>query len=203
MSTSVFGTSALAQVAGLLTDFFEKLAGPEGMMWLAAFKKFLKRENPWTSFLTWLTLKVGEYKTVGDLEQAIVGAGCRISDWAADILKKIALVPAGMELELVNVSVRELGFKDGATREQIYSRAKELGFDLVPAIVGPLLRMLYKNQPMGEWLLMGMEPIVGSDGYLGVFSVVRSEGGLWLYAYYGNPTDFWSPEDRWVFARRK
>ena len=57
---SVLGTSALAEVAGAITDFFEKLAGSDGTLWLAAFKRFLRRENPWASVLTFLhTIAVG------------------------------------------------------------------------------------------------------------------------------------------------
>ena len=39
--------SALAEVAGPLKDFAGKLCGVEGEVWLTAFKKFLRKENPW------------------------------------------------------------------------------------------------------------------------------------------------------------
>lgn len=39
--------SALAEVAGPLKDFSEKLRGAEGPLWFAAFKKFLRKENCW------------------------------------------------------------------------------------------------------------------------------------------------------------
>mgnify|MGYP001582370602 CR=1 FL=1 len=44
---SVLGTNALAEVAGAVTDFFEKLAGPDGTSWIAEFKKFLRKEPCW------------------------------------------------------------------------------------------------------------------------------------------------------------
>jgi len=44
---SVLGTNALSEVAGAVTDFFEKLAGPDGTSWIAEFKKFLRKEPCW------------------------------------------------------------------------------------------------------------------------------------------------------------
>jgi len=46
---SVLGTNVLAEVAGAITDFFEKLAGPDGTNWLTEFKRFLRKEPCWLS----------------------------------------------------------------------------------------------------------------------------------------------------------
>ncbi len=45
--SSVLGTNTLAEVAGAITDFFEKLSGPDGTKWIAEFKKFLRKEPCW------------------------------------------------------------------------------------------------------------------------------------------------------------
>lgn len=101
------------------------------------------------------------------------------------------------------VSVADLGFTKATRRDAIYERAKELGLDLVPAEVGPQLRLAYTDQPLNEWMVMGMEPIANSDGSLDVFSVVHDDGGQWLRSDYGYPGGLWYPGNRWVFARRK
>lgn len=44
---SVLGTNVLAEVAGAITDFFEKLAGHDGTRWLTEFKRFLRKEPCW------------------------------------------------------------------------------------------------------------------------------------------------------------
>lgn len=46
---SVLGTNLLAEAAGAITDFFEKLAGPDGTVWLDAFKRFLRKEQCWNN----------------------------------------------------------------------------------------------------------------------------------------------------------
>lgn len=205
---SVLGTSVLAEVAGAITDFFEKLAGPDGTIWLAAFKRFLRKENPWGTvvFPVWKTIKLGTgLTTADDFRNVLRASGCRIGNWANDILGQPAFMasPEEQELDLVVVSVAELGFKNGATRKDIYKRAQELGLDFCPAEVGPQLRLEYKDQPNGEWFLIGMEPIADSDGDLKVFLVGHVELGQWLDGSGGIPEGFWLGDRRWVFARRK
>jgi len=48
MAKTVLG-KALRAVSGPWNDHAEKLSGPDGEMWLAAWKKFLRKENPWPS----------------------------------------------------------------------------------------------------------------------------------------------------------
>ncbi len=107
------------------------------------------------------------------------------------------------DIQLVCVTVAELGFPKGARRDAIYERAIQLGLSLVPTEVGPQLRRQYKDQPRGEWLLTAMEPITDSDGLLSVFYVRHVSDGLWLSTGGGNPDFFWSGDFVWVFALRK
>ena len=156
-------------------------------------------------FPIWKTIKLGTgLKTADDFRQVLKKAGCKIGNWGNDILGKSVFTASETEIEvdLVNVSVAELGFKDGATRRDIYERALELGLGLCHAEVSPQLRLQYKDQPMGEWLLIGMELISNSRGGLSVFNVGHDGDGFWLDGYGGYPDDFWD-DHRWVFVRRK
>lgn len=199
--------SALAEVVGPLKDFAEKLGGEEGTKWLAAFKRFLRKENPWPTapeFKIWKTIKLGTgIKTAGDFQKALESNGCRVSDWAEDILGNPAFTSAAEEIEvdLVKVTVGELGFKDGARRDQIYDRVRELGLEICPPEVGPQLRLQYKDQPKGEWILVGMEPIADSGDGLLVFRVGRHDSELWLGVYRDDPGGVWLSGSQWVFVR--
>ena len=154
----------------------------------------------------WKTITLGTgLRTADDFRRALQSGGFRIGNWGNDILGKPAFKAATekTEVDLVNVSVAELGFKDGATRADIYKRALELSLELCPNEVGPQLRLQYKDQPKGEWLLIAMEPIAVSHGNLIVFNVDHNVDGLWLFGYNGKPGRFWLGPDRWVFSRRK
>jgi len=150
------------------------------------------------------TIKLGTgLKTADDFRKAIRDSGMQIGDWANEILGKPAFTAATeeTEIDLVAKSVAELGFKDRATREQIYNRAKEIGLDLCPVEVGPQLRLQYKDQSNGEWLVVATEPIAGSGGGLGLFGVGRDGSGLWLHGCCGRPGTIWYAGFRFVFAR--
>ncbi len=162
------------------------------------------------AFPVWKTIKLGNMGgmkiAADDFRVALTIGGFRIGDWANDLLGRPAFKTEAKEREvdLVVVSVAELGFPNGATRKDIYRRAKELGLELCPAEVGPQqLRLQYKDQPMNEWLLIGMEPITGSDGSPNVFGVAHGGDGSWLDSGYGRPGRLWHGSDRWVFVRGK
>lgn len=157
-------------------------------------------------FPVWRTIRIGtpNLRTADDCRCVLGEAVCRISRWANDMLDRCRFACKETDLDLVVVSVAELGFEKGATCADVYTRAQEeFGLDLCPADVGPALRLAYKDQPQDEWLLVAMEPIADSGGYLHVWRVVLDGSGLWLYGHYGYPAYFWNASYRVVFVRRK
>ena len=190
---------------GQVEAVFNKLGGDDGVRRFLSGELVVKPvDRNWS---TWKTIRLGTngLKTADDFRKFLKDNGFSIGNYANDILGKPTFTAAAeeIELDLVVASVAELGFKNGATREQIYARAKELGLDLCPAEVGPQLRLQYKDQPNGEWLIVAMEPIAGSVGGLRLFHVERSDSDLWLDSCYGRPGNVWHSDDRFVFSRRK
>jgi hypothetical protein len=178
-----------------------KFVTPDGKITLENFRKALK-----PIWKTWKTIKLGTLKNVEEIRQALKASGNSIGDWANDILGKPAFKVSETEqdVELVNVSVLELGFKQGACYADICKRALELGLDLCPAEVGPQLRLQWKDQPKGTCVVVAMEAITDSDGGLRVFHVERyDDGGQYLSAYRGYADDVWDGDVRFLFLRRK
>ena len=139
-----------------MTDLIQKFFGKGGPRWLRALKKMLRKENPWerlaSDLTVWKTIKLGTCKTPDEYREALRSAGYRISDWGNDILRKTSCAEVETEVDLVALSVKELGFQNGANYKDICARGVEMGFELAPAEVGPALRLSYKDQPRGEWL---------------------------------------------------
>lgn len=144
-------------------------------------------------------------KTPKELEKALASDGFRVSDWARDMLRdrSFTTLPEQQTLSLVRVKVADLGLTDTPTTDQIYAKANELGLDLCPAEVGPQLRLAYKDQPMDEWLYVGMKQIADSYGYPNVYELDRDTDGSWLSSYWARPDDRWYPENTFVFSLRK
>lgn len=150
----------------------------------------------------WKTIQLGTHNSVNQLRQALIDDGFKIGPWCDDIFKKITVAPKTTEIELVVVTVAELGSPNGATRQKIYDKALSLGLHLCPAEVGPQLRLQYLDQPGGEWLFVAMDPIADSHGSLCVFYVEHGSGSRWLRAASGDPDSFWTGDGPGVFCRK-
>lgn len=191
---------------GQIEAVLNKLGGIEGVMDFLSGKTIVKvPSDEKTLFNVWKTIKLGNYKNADEFRKALKKNGFKTGDWANDILDKPAFTVAGAEeeIQLVNVSVADLGFKNGATYKGICAKAKELGLELCPNEVGPQLRLQYKDQPKGEHLCIAMEPITDSVGNLYIFGVGRGDDALWLDGNYGSSVHFWLARHRFVFRLRK
>ena len=117
----------------------------------------------------WRTVTLGTYKTIDALRNALDAERIHVGDRADEILGRPAFNLSKMrrDARLVVLAVSELGFdEEGASLADIHARARQLGFELCPAEVGPQLRLQYLNQPLGEFLHIAMRPIAG---YVQVF----------------------------------
>ena len=183
-----------AYVGQLEPGIFQKL--PENLehVYMSFPEKKIRREN----------VEIGG-KSAEQLLSEMEAAGINISDYAKSMLKNKKFVPGKNpeEVALVRLTVADLGFKSRATIDQIYERAQILGLELCPADTGPNYRLKYQNQPLNEWIYMGMKQISGSGGRPFVFLLARVGDGLWLNDYWARSDFEWDPVYEFVFRLRK
>jgi hypothetical protein len=152
----------------------------------------------------WKTITVGTFANSFALRNALDAAGCGIGDQAEEILARPAFTvsAAKTDVELVAVSAAELGFQtDTASLADIYARARQLGFGLAAAEVAPQLRVQYLDQPIGEFLIIGMEPIKTWSGEPVILSVVNGGAGLILIGQDGSADAEIPVASRFLFVR--
>ena len=142
-------------------------------------------------------------QTSEQAKNTLLENGHKIYSFAEDMLKKVSFSKEGIEYNLVEFSVGQLGFPRGAKLSEIYAKAKEFGLELCPAEVGPLLRLQYTNQPDSNYLRIAMEPITGRGGDLDLFYVNCDGSGSWLHDGGGRLDSEWNADDRFVFLSRK
>jgi hypothetical protein len=162
----------------------------------------LNLENIGTSFPEGMVKKMEAEisgKDGNQLEKELKEKNINISDYASDMLKKIT-VSKKEHLNLVRLTVKDLGFPNGATTDEIYQRGKELGLELCPADTGPNLR-LQNSTP--DYMSIAMKQIAGRDGNPFVFNLHRYDDGLWLIDRYAKPSDWWDDFYEFVFRLRK
>jgi len=112
------------------------------------------------------TVTLGIHATPHDYLRALKAAKCAVSEMAADVLSTIEVSPVRTEVNLVVLSVQELGFRVVTPYGAIRKRAGEIGVQVCPAEVGPALRLQYLDQPKSDehMLRIGMMPIYHKTG---------------------------------------
>jgi hypothetical protein len=107
-----------------------------------------------------------------------------------------------MDVDLVVVSAAELGVQTETTSlADVYARAHKVGLMIAPAEVGPLLRLLYLDQPIGEFLHVGMNPINTWMGDPVIFVLVNGGAGLILIGSNGSANAEIRATSRFLFVR--
>lgn len=119
-------------------------------------------------------------------------------------------------LKTVELTVRNIGFPDGATTAQIFKRANELGLELCPLELGPHLRLEYLDQPEGYLgkpfrqhqapygsITIASEMVSKDEEFPKGFYLRRIKGVLWLRGYRAGDKHVWEPDDHFIFCQNK
>jgi uncharacterized protein YjiS (DUF1127 family) len=152
----------------------------------------------------WKKITIGTFSNSFALRNALHAVGCGTGGLAGEILARptFTLSATKADLELYTVSAAELGFQtQTAWLGQIYARAKQLGFGLAAAEIAPHLRLQYLDQPIGEFLIIGMEPIKTWEGEPVILTVANGGAGLILIGQDGRADAEISVASRFVFLR--
>jgi hypothetical protein len=152
----------------------------------------------------WKTVTIGMHRGVDAVRNALDQARMAVGESADEVLGRPAFTFASerRELDLVVVSVAQLGFgAHGATLADIHARALALGLELCPEEVGPQLRLQYRNQPVGEFLHIAMQPQRTYHGAPIDFSLANSGAGLALLGGSASPELVISANVTFVFVR--
>jgi hypothetical protein len=139
--------------AGQLKDLFRQIE--DGSLDGKEIQAFLEHRNPWPRVEK---VTLGLYKSGKDYWDALKKDGCYIE--ACDLHPdRITLAKVRLDVNLVYVTVQELGFTDPAPYSDICNAAQRRGLKLCPAEVGLALRLAVKKQRPDWWPFVAMEPI--------------------------------------------
>jgi hypothetical protein len=147
-----------------------------------------------------------------ELLAALRKLGVRLNASAEVLLNSDAF--DGQRLEsfyVVQHTVAQLGFTDGANLSSIIDTGRETGLSLCPATTGPYLRLVMIDQPTAPDSVMSngsapsgsitvaAAPLRNEDDYPKGFYLRSVDGVLWLRGYRASDRHVWSPHDRLAF----
>lgn len=118
-------------------------------------------------------------------------------------------------LTTVELSLADLGFREGATMPQIHVAAFELGLRLCPLELGPHMRLQMQDQSEAQEHTGESKAHQAPDGSITIASAPLTEdpdvpkgfylrnidGVLWLRGYVADDTHVWNAHDRFIFCR--
>ena len=161
-----------------------------------------------TEFPVWKTVNLGTHKDANALCNEIEReCYCsKINNKTREILSRVGLVHnlrREKEVDLVLVSVAELGLANRASYWDIYSRAEKFGLECCLIEIAPQLRRQYENQPIirDECLYVATEPINDTPYGFCTLVVGTGNGHLWLDVIAGGPGSFWQGSDQFIFTK--
>jgi len=150
-----------------------------------------------------------------DLLERMEAIGIKLNSLALEMLKDehFRTEESVSTVEVVPLSVRELGLPHGGTLAQAIDAAESLGYQLCPRELGPHLRLAYTDQgegsigfdatqhqaPPGSITVVDQRPNEHESEYRG-FYLRRIEGTLWLRGYKSWSGHVWQPQDMLVFT---
>lgn len=196
------------QIAHAQSEVNENTKAYIGPLFPNIFQQLKDLEHVYTAFpegkIVKSVIEIGG-KTKNELVAEMKSKNIQINGYAQSMLdsKDFTTAKKPEPTDLVRLKVGDLGFGSNPTTDQIYQKIKELGLELCPAEVGPQHRLQYADQPMGEYLYIGMKQIADSDGFPCVFRLSRVGAELWLRSAWAGPADEWRSGYRFVFRLRK
>lgn len=114
----------------------------------------------------------------------------------------------------VELTVRDLGFPQGATTADLCAQAVLLGLQLCPLELGPHLRLHYLDQPKGYWgqpirqhqapsrsITILSASLLEDDDFPKGFYIRKIKGELWIRGYRARVDHLWEADDHLLFCR--
>src|SRR3989344_2205096 len=143
----------------------------------ADFRKYLGL--PPLTLEVWKEIKIGGM-FAEELISGIEADGDFVGNEAKFMMRKLEFktLPAKRKIKLARCKVRELGFTEMPTTDELWVKVAEFsGPELSPSEVGPHLRRQWLDQEKGDAVWVVMKQILDSDGYPRIFCVERSSYG--------------------------
>jgi hypothetical protein len=161
------------------------------------------------------TVQIGG-QTKAELLELLAHNGVELNEAAKILFASDKFVTSDVRrlLRTVELSVRDLGFPQGATISDVYANAQRLGLHLCPVELGPHLRLQFLDQPEGflgqpVWphrappgsIAIASAPLSDDDEFPKGFYLRRIQGTLWLRGYWSSLEHVCDPADHLLFAQ--
>ena len=102
----------------------------------------------------WKEVQKVNFSNCGELLKELKKNNYKVSPWIEDIVKKnnYKFNNIKFPIRLVRKYVKDFGFTNPTELQKIYKKIEQSGYKLVPPEIAIYSRLMYEEQPTGEWL---------------------------------------------------
>ena len=154
----------------------------------------------------WLKIENFKFKNAIDCLQSYDGVKFKFSPWIEDIVKKniYTFDKKLLPIKLVRISLSELGFKKPQELKEVYASFKKYGLELVTPDIAIYSRLLYLDQPKGEWLRFAtpFNSMIDSDGVPHLPKLGKALNTFFIETYWSYPEAIFHPHNDFVLISR-
>lgn len=146
--------------------------------------------------VVWKTIKLRMFRSARRYCRAIKKAGMEIDGYGqSSVLPRTEISRIEMEVDIVMLSVAELGLREYSLYKDICDRGVEIGLELCPVEVCLVLCLAYKDQPSNKNFYIATGDVTDRHGHKVVFWVKNGHG------IYGHLTSLYSHDTLFAFIR--
>ena len=154
----------------------------------------------------WKIVEKINFLTCSELLEEFKRKNFKVSPWIEDVVKKnnYKFDNNKFPIKLVRKYVRELGFGNPVELQMIYEKIERLGYKLVPPEIAIYVRLIYKEQPTGEWLRFAtpLNSMIDSDGVPHLPKLGKALGLYFVETYWSYPKAIFHPHNDFVIMTK-
>ncbi len=154
----------------------------------------------------WLKIENFEFKDALECLNSYDEKKFKFSPWIEDIVKKNNYVfnKKLLPVKLVRKSLKELGFNKPKELEEVYDSFNKHGLDLVTPEIAIYARLLYLDQPNGEWLRFAtpFDSMIDTDGVPHLPKLGKALKSYFIETYWSYPKAIFHPHNDFILISK-
>lgn len=154
----------------------------------------------------WLKIEKFKFKNALECLNSYDKNKFKFSPWIEDIVKKNNYVfnQNLLPVKLVRKSLKELGFNKPIELEEVYESIKKHGLGLVTPEIAIYARLLYLDQPNGEWLRFAtpFDSMIDTDGVPHLPKLGKALKSYFIETYWSYPKAIFHPHNDFILISK-
>jgi len=150
----------------------------------------------------WLKIEKFPYRSSKECYKEMIKKNIKVSPWIKNIIDKYdyKFDENKLPILLSRIFVKDLGINSPTTLKQIYLEIEKKGLHLVEPEIAIFSRLLYLNQPKGEWLRFATDfsSMVDTDGVPHLPKLGKALGLSFIETYWSYPEAVFHPHNEFV-----